>query len=397
MTSPLCSRAFHRFSLVVVVVGALLLWVGAAVTTTGSGMAFGDWPLSNGSVNPSGWLRFTPQFLEHGHRLLAFLAGSLTLVMFLWQWKQARLGWLEPVALIGEVFILIPVVHMADAATKGLAKDTLSLALGPAGLWIISAVVGIAVLQWLLRGCLSNRWPLLLKLCASALVVVVLQAVLGGLRVLKVSDPFGIAHGCLGPLFYCLLIAIALLSSVWWPKGETLLPAAEHRRFVNLATVLFVAVFVQLLFGAIVRHTQRTGLVATDIITTGGHMVPPVEPFEVFSIFMHKAWAMVVFALAMVSVFSMSKILRGRGWVSILPMLLAVLPVLQIILGVYVLLSGKKFWVTNFHVLNGDLILATVFLLMLVARRSRPMSGLIAGNSASKDGQNASSSLQAGV
>jgi cytochrome c oxidase assembly protein subunit 15 len=381
----------------VVVVGALLLWVGAAVTTTGSGMAFGDWPLSNGSVNPSGWLRFTPQFLEHGHRLLAFLAGSLTLTIFLWQWKEARLGWLQPAVLIVEVFVLIPFVHMADAATKGLAEDALSKVLGASGLWITSAVVGIAVLQWLLRGLWANRWPLPLKLCASALVVVVLQAVLGGLRVLKVSDPFGIAHGCLGPLFYCLLIAIAFVSSVSWTNGEALLPAADHRRFVKLATILFVAVFLQLLFGAIVRHTQRTGLVATDIITTGGHMVPPVEPFEVFSIFMHKAWAMVVFALAMTAAFSTNKILGGRGWVSILPRLIGTLPIIQIILGVYVLWSGKKFWVTNFHVLNGDLILATVFLLMLVAWRTRSRSGLLASNAGSKDGQNASSSLQAGV
>jgi heme A synthase len=335
--------------------------------------------------------------LEHGHRLLAFLAGSLTLVMFLWQWKEARLGWLQPVVLIGEVFILIPFVHMADAATKGLAEDALSRALGASGLWIISAVLGVAIFQWLLRGLLSGRWPLPLKLCASALVVVVLQAVLGGLRVLEVSDRFGIAHGCLGPLFYCLLIAIALVSSNWWAKRETLLPAGEHRRFVNLATVLFVAVFVQLLLGAIVRHTQRTGLIATDIITTGGHLVPPTFPFELFSIFMHKAWAMVVFALAMTSAFSTNKILGGRGWVAVLPRLIGALPIIQIILGVYVLWSGKKFWVTNFHVLNGDLILATVFLQLLVAWRTRPQSGLLASNAGSKEGQNTSSSLQAGV
>lgn len=397
MNAPTATPGFHRFSLVVTVVGALLLWVGAAVTTTGSGMAFGDWPLSNGSVNPSGWLRFTPQFLEHGHRLLAFLAGSLTLVMFLWQWKRAALGWLQPILLIAEVFALIPMVHMADAATKGLATDGLSRALGPSGLWIISAVLGVALFQWLVRGLMAGRWPLLLKLCASALVVVVLQAVLGGLRVLKVSDPFGIAHGCLGPLFYCLLIAIALVSSAWWPRGETLLPTADHRRFVGLATALFAAVFVQLLLGAIVRHTQRTGLMATDIITTGGHVVPPAVPFELFSIFMHKAWAMVVFALAMTSALSTHRILRGRGWVSVLPRLVGVLPIIQIILGVYVLWSGKKFWVTNFHVLNGDLILATVFLLMLVARRSRPRSGLIADKAGEGSGQNTSASFRAGV
>jgi cytochrome c oxidase assembly protein subunit 15 len=391
------SPGFHRFSLVTLAVGALLVWVGAAVTTTGSGMAFGDWPLSNGSINPSGWLRFTPQFLEHGHRLIAFTVGCLVLAMFLWQWGRAKLGWIVPFGLIGDFLVLIPAVHMADAAAKGLAKDVLSQAIGATGLWVISVVLGVSVFVWLLRGLASQRWPLILKLCAAALVAVVLQAVLGGLRVLDVSDPFGMAHGCLGQLFYCLLIAIALVSSAWWPRGEVLIPAAERRRVVTLTTTLFVFVAVQLLLGAVVRHSQRGGLAATDVLTTGGNVIPPLEPFAVFSIFMHKGWGIVVFCTALTTSWFSGKILRGHGWVSVLPKILAVLPVIQVTLGVYVVLTGKKFWVTNFHVLNGLFILATAFLLMIVARRSRPMSGLIAGAEGTKNGQNASSPLQAGV
>jgi len=34
----------------------LLVTLGAFTTTIGAGMAFPDWPLSNGSLNPKGWL-----------------------------------------------------------------------------------------------------------------------------------------------------------------------------------------------------------------------------------------------------------------------------------------------------------------------------------------------------
>jgi len=34
----------------------VLVTLGALTTSIGAGMAFADWPLSNGSLNPSGWL-----------------------------------------------------------------------------------------------------------------------------------------------------------------------------------------------------------------------------------------------------------------------------------------------------------------------------------------------------
>jgi cytochrome c oxidase assembly protein subunit 15 len=381
MTPPR-SIGFHRLALVALAVGTLLVWIGAAVTTTGSGMAFADWPLSNGSVNPSGWLQFTQPFLEHFHRLLAETIGFLVLGLFLWQWSRAKLTWVTPIKLIVVFIALFTAVHAADATYKGIENKATSLAesvgLGSRGLWILAAILWVGVLVWLIRGLVGTRWSLLLKLSASALVVVVLQAILGGLRVLEVSDPFGIAHGCLGQLFYCLLLVIALVSSAWWEAGPPLLPATERQRLVTVATTLFVVVSLQLVFGALIRHTQRSGLVATDVLTTGGHVIPPTEPFTVFSIFMHKSWAVIVFCLAWITAWISGRTLRGLGWVAWLPKALALLPVIQVTLGVYVLLTARKFWVTNFHVLNGLFILGSAFLLMIVARRSKPRSGLIA-------------------
>jgi cytochrome c oxidase assembly protein subunit 15 len=43
----------------------VLVTLGAFTTTIGAGMAFLDWPLSNGSVNPEGWLTDIAMFAEH--------------------------------------------------------------------------------------------------------------------------------------------------------------------------------------------------------------------------------------------------------------------------------------------------------------------------------------------
>ncbi|CAN5665135.1 COX15/CtaA family protein [soil metagenome] len=352
------SFSFHLLSWVTLLVGASLIWVGAAVTTTDSGMAFSDWPLSSGSMNPPGWLSFQPQLLEHGHRIIATLVGLLTLTMFVWQWREYRQKSLEAAVLVG-VF-----AAMVGASSKHV--------------WWVAAVLGAACLIWLVWSLCCRNWPLLLKLTSSALILVVAQALLGGARVLKVSDPFGVAHGCLGQLFYCMLIAIALVSAKGWSGSECLIEGKKHRWMVILTTLLFTATSMQLLFGAIVRHTQRLALVATDVLTTSGHIIPPTDPFNAFSIFMHKSWALVVFTLAMSTAILTWRLFKNQGWLAWLPKLLVVMPVLQITLGVYVLLTARKFWVTNIHVLNGLLILAVAFVLMVTAWRSRPMSGLLA-------------------
>ncbi len=71
----------HRFSLAVAVSGALLLGAGGLVTSTGSGLAVPDWPLSFGKLFPPmvGGVLF-----EHGHRMIAATVGLLTIGLAIW-------------------------------------------------------------------------------------------------------------------------------------------------------------------------------------------------------------------------------------------------------------------------------------------------------------------------
>src|SRR6266851_4863306 len=58
-----------------------LIFAGAMVTSTGSGLAVPDWPLSYGMVMPP---MIGGIFYEHGHRMIAATVGFLTLVLAIW-------------------------------------------------------------------------------------------------------------------------------------------------------------------------------------------------------------------------------------------------------------------------------------------------------------------------
>jgi len=73
--------ALHRFAVLTAGATFVLLFIGGLVTSTGSGLAVPDWPLSFGMVFPPmvGGVLF-----EHGHRLAASAVGFLTVALALW-------------------------------------------------------------------------------------------------------------------------------------------------------------------------------------------------------------------------------------------------------------------------------------------------------------------------
>jgi heme a synthase len=75
------ASGLHCFAVATAGATFVLLFLGGLVTSTGSGLAVPDWPLSFGQVFPSmvGGVLF-----EHGHRLAATAVGCLTVVLALW-------------------------------------------------------------------------------------------------------------------------------------------------------------------------------------------------------------------------------------------------------------------------------------------------------------------------
>ena len=192
------------YTLAYLTVGAtfLLIVIGGIVTSTDSGLAVPDWPTTFGynmflyplSEMVGGIL------YEHSHRLMGSLVGLLTVGLF--------------------AFIL--------------ARD-------------------------------SRRWLKWLGL--AALIAVVVQGVLGGLRVTQINRNFAIVHACLAQAFFALLCGIAWFTSRdWWqgfgtatfgfqatPKSEPTITGAQKLRRLSLITTCLI--YVQLIFGAILRHT----------------------------------------------------------------------------------------------------------------------------------------------
>ena len=99
----------------------------------------------------------------------------------------------------------------------------------------------------------SRKWLKWLGL--AALVAVIVQGVLGGLRVTQINRNFAIVHACLAQAFFALLCGIAWFTSRdWWQdKSDSLVASAQKLRRLSLITTGLI--YMQLIFGAILRHT----------------------------------------------------------------------------------------------------------------------------------------------
>lgn len=75
-----------RLAIALLVVTTITILKGAMTTSTGSGLAFLDWPLSDGQLMPERSYTTLPGFFEHFHRVFGALAGLLSLS--LWSWLQ---------------------------------------------------------------------------------------------------------------------------------------------------------------------------------------------------------------------------------------------------------------------------------------------------------------------
>ena len=79
--APAPNAWLHRFALLTAGATFLLIIAGGLVTSTGSGLAVPDWPLSYGQFFPP---MVGGIFYEHGHRLVAATVGGLTTILAVW-------------------------------------------------------------------------------------------------------------------------------------------------------------------------------------------------------------------------------------------------------------------------------------------------------------------------
>ena len=155
-----------------------LVWVGGLVTTTDAGMAVPDWPNT------------------YGYNL------------FLYPWQTWLAGPWDLFVEHGHR-LLAPAVGMLTIGSGRRAVAMRARGAGCAGLGL------------------------------AALALVIFQGVLGGMRVLLDERTLAMLHGCTGPLFFALTVAMVVFTSQRWRSAMP--PTGSRARRPRFARWLAVA------------------------------------------------------------------------------------------------------------------------------------------------------------
>jgi heme a synthase len=289
----------------------VLVALGAFTTSIGAGMAFPDWPLSNGSVNPHGWLEEIDKFAEHSHRLSGTMMGLITFILAFWLHRREERAWLRRL-----------------------------------GWWAL----GIVVVQGLIGG---------------------KRVLLDGLPVpgfeMSLGQMLRIPHGVLAQVYVCVLFAIVAGLSRPWIEN-TLGTASPRVRRLGWWCVALL--FGQLAVAVTMRHNYAGMAIPTfPWSTADGGLLPATWDYRVALQFAHRVMAVAIGAgLAAYGHF----LLRDRGlagplrWTSFL---LVGLIAGQIWLGAQIIWTGRSVYMTTGHVILGALTLATTFVVAFFTQR----------------------------
>jgi cytochrome c oxidase assembly protein subunit 15 len=187
-------RWLNRYSVLTAAVALLPIGMGALVTTLDAGMAFLDWPTSDGQnmfLYP--WLQDfhanRDKFVEHGHRLAGSLIGLFSMGLVVFAQRHESRGWV-----------------------RGLA------------LGILAAVI--------------------------------VQGLLGGFRVIADARIAAWVHGTFASVIFSTLTVFALVTSARWrqPVDRETRSTEMSLGLKFMASVAPFLIFAQSLVGGLIRH-----------------------------------------------------------------------------------------------------------------------------------------------
>lgn len=234
---------------------------------------------------------------------------------------------------------------------------------------LIAATVGMLTVALAVRAWAAGAPRAVRVLSAVAVAAVLTQGLLGGLTVkYLLPTPISVAHACLAQSFLSLTLVIAILTSKAWRESSRPLSFSPGERAGLAAGLLaFAAVFVQLVLGAWMRHSDA-GLAIPDFPASFGHPVPDHWNAKIAVHFAHRAWAAFVALAVFSSAFVVRRARRDAAPRRLSLALSLLLPV-QMFLGALSIWSRKAVVFTVAHQSTGALILAgTVALSMALAR-----------------------------
>lgn len=296
----------------------LLLFAGGFTTTIRAGMAFLDWPLSNGSINPDGWTSESDKMAEHSHRLLGMKIGFLSIGLFAWTWLREQRS---TVRMLARVLLLVI---------------------------ILQGVLGGARVRfdWLVTEAETNL----------------------------LGQSFAVIHACGAMVVLGILVSITILCSRRWIERDGGLSdpvRASTRTWGLMATI---GIFLQVLAGAIMRHAEAGLAIVTFPLSQPGSILPAYWNFDVSIHFAHRVGAVIVTALLLVFLTKLWNQDAARK--ALFGGVLAVLGLLcvQIYLGALTIWTVRNPYVATIHHLIGAFLLASTWALTLFTYRLRKRS-----------------------
>jgi heme a synthase len=272
-------------------------------------MAFPDWPLSNGSINPAGWVQDPAMRAEHGHRLLGGFVGSMMIILCVWTYRTESRQWVRKLTYLG-------------------------------------------------------------------LILVILQGLLGGARVLAVNVNLAIPHAMLAQVFLCTLATIALVhSKLWYQLPLAPLPPADSitasiRRW---GVLLISLTLIQLSVAAVMRH-HGAGLAIQSfpLSTAAGQLLPQSWPFAISIHFTHRVLALILTAVSLTysyKLFQVASPHQQKLWRTLAIGVISIV-LTQVLLGASVIWTLKRSpSLTTFHVIVGALFLTWTWLSVVLAHK----------------------------
>jgi len=313
-TTPIWLRRFSKFTVFSTII---LIFAGALVKSHEVGLSVPDWPTTYGYnmftfpiENMVGGI-----FYEHSHRLIASFVGLLSIILAVWMGITEKRNWVK-------------------------------------------------------------------KIGYFAVGLVIIQGLFGGLTVLFfLPTAISMAHGIIAQLFLLLLTLIAYVFSAEYNSEISIKHSKNHSSILKWSRITLSVIFVQLIFGAWMRHLNA-GLAIPDFPTVGwtwlpminddilqrinewrfDYDLPLISSFPAWVHLLHRVWAMVV----TISIFIFGHYyFRGNRDYNFTMILLHVGIISQLMFGAFTIWSGKAPIITSFHVVNGAILLALSFLMVL--------------------------------
>ena len=196
-----------------------------------------------------------------------------------------------------------------------------------------------------------------------------------------------ILHGVLAQIFFVSIIFIAYsLSDSRLNKKKESYPLFIKRG----ALIITLLVFVQLVLGALVRHTS-SGLAIPDFPKMGGMWIPTfsdnmvnninvelfdknldmVSKWQVVIHFLHRLGAFIITLALTFFIYKFRNMVEKNSIESKILILLSVLLLIQIILGATTVVTEKLPFVASFHVVTGAALLGCCALFVMATQSNK--------------------------